>query len=536
MLDELAVSNFGVLDEARIEPRPGLVVVTGETGTGKTLLLGALRLLLGHPARKDQIGPHGDELTVEGRFLLDDCEIAVARRIDDARSRAYLDGSMIPARVLAEKLGSHVEIVGQHDALSLSESAVLRELIDSTLPPAAAPVREAYLTAHEEHEQLLERKAALGGDQRSIEREIEVLEYQAEEIEGAGFAPGDDTELASRAARLRNAGALAEALSHSSLALEDDGAAVDHLGQVADRLLRAARLDTSLGPLAEQAGELVDQATALAGELRRLADDLEHDEGHLDEVERRLGLLGELRRKYGDSLEAILAFGESARARADGLRGLLDDAAGLDEALIKARSVLGDAAAALTAVRREAAVALAGRAVQHLQDLGFSDPVVDFDFASVEPAPHGADRITLRFASDAALTPLPVGRAASGGELSRLVLSVRLAAADEGTPVLAFDEIDAGLGGATAYAMGAKLAALARGRQVLCVTHLPQVAAFATDHYVVERKGATGSVRRVAEEQRTDEITRMLAGLTDSASGRDHAAELLARAASAAGG
>lgn len=527
MLDELAVDNLGILEAARIEPGPGLVVLTGETGAGKTLLLGALRLLLGGTARKDQIGPHGPELTVEGRFLLAEGEAVAARRVSETRGRAYLDGSMVPSKVLTEHIAPSVEVVGQHDALSLADSGVIRRLVDSTLDAEGAAVLAAYHAAHDVHRDLLTREARLGGDVRSIEREIEVLEYQADEIEEAGFTSGDDEDLAARAARLRNAGAIAETVARATSVLEEDRGAVDLLGEAADQLLRAARLDPSLEALAEQATALVEAAGSLGGELRRVGDDLDHDEGDLDHVERRLGLLSDLRRKYGESLEAVIGFGVSARERATELRELLEDAAGLSEALLKSADTLREAAEHLTETRRRAARGIVGRARDHLIDLGFSDPLVDFGFEAMKPTDHGADRITLLFASDASLPAGPVGRNASGGELSRLVLSVRLATSSHDVPVLAFDEIDAGLGGSTAYAMGSKLAALATGRQVLCVTHLPQVAAFADEHFVVDREGATAEVRRVTDEDRIVEITRMLSGLTGSDTGREHAIELI---------
>ena len=175
MLDELAVSNLGILETAHIEPGPGLVVISGETGTGKTLLLGALRLLLGGKAHKDQIGPHADELSVEGRFVFEGGEGVAGRRITESRGRAYYDGSMVPARVLAERLGDHVEIVGQHDALSLADAAVIRKLVDGALPAEAVAVKADYTNVYRSHQELLARRARVGGDQRSIEREIEIL-------------------------------------------------------------------------------------------------------------------------------------------------------------------------------------------------------------------------------------------------------------------------------------------------------------------------------------------------------------------------
>jgi DNA repair protein RecN (Recombination protein N) len=248
-------------------------------------------------------------------------------------------------------------------------------------------------------------------------------------------------------------------------------------------------------------------------------------------VEGRLARLGDLRRKYGDTLDEILNFGEQAAARAVELDGLLRRAGELEAeeqtALLEADAAGED----LRAAREQAGARLATSAVGHLRDLGFSDPVVGLDVHPADLSTSGADRITLAFASDAALLPGPVSRVASGGELSRLVLALRLAAGAEDADVVAFDEIDAGIGGTTALAMGRKLAALAASRQVLCVTHLPQVAAFADRHFVVTRNGNRASVRTVAGEERVEELSRMLAGLPGSDKGRDHAAELLTLAA-----
>jgi DNA repair protein RecN (Recombination protein N) len=253
----------------------------------------------------------------------------------------------------------------------------------------------------------------------------------------------------------------------------------------------------------------------------------------LAHVEDRLARLGDLRRKYGDTLDDILTFGEQAAGRAGELDDLLGRAEELETEERKALINVAGAGDALSAARHEAGARLAKAAEGHLRDLGFSAPVVRLDVQSADPSPSGADRVGLAFASDSALSPAPVARIASGGELSRLVLALRLAGGAGDATVVAFDEIDAGIGGTTALAMGKKLAALTTSRQVLCVTHLPQVAAFADTHFVVTRDGNRASVRPVEGEERVEELSRMLAGLPGSDKGREHAAELLTLASSA---
>lgn len=242
-------------------------------------------------------------------------------------------------------------------------------------------------------------------------------------------------------------------------------------------------------------------------------------------------MLADLRRKYGDDLDSVLAFGADAARRADELEALLVDAGDLEAAHGDAVAAVGSVGAALRKARAKAADRLAKGAVAHLIDLGFAAPVVEFRIDRADPGPNGVDRIVLEFSSDASLAAKPAAKIASGGELSRLALALRLAAGIEDATVIAFDEIDAGTGGATALAMGKKLATLSVGRQVFCVTHLPQVAAFADQHFIVQREGTTATVTAVDGEARVEELSRMLAGLPESERGREHAAELLVLAA-----
>jgi len=529
MLDELHVENLGLIAEARMEPGAGLVVVTGETGTGKTLLLGALRLLRGDPARKDQIGPHGDAAAVEGRFLVDGEETILARRLGADRSRAYRDGRMVPLRELAAVLDGLVEIVGQHDQLLLTTRAGALGLIDAALDEDGRACRDAYRAAWEAFVEARDRRARLGGDRRALERELEMLRFQIAEIETAGFQPGDDATLAATAARLRNAEALGAHLAGALAAVGEDGA-LGFVERAARELTGAARLDPSLADLGDRLAALGEALGEVAGELAGIALDLEREPAALEEVEGRLALLGDLRRKYGETLDEILAFAATATRRSDEIDALLDDAESLDARVADAEAAVARCAAALSEARRRTAGRMVATAREHLLELGFADPVLDATLTPVAPGPTGADAVEFRFASDASLTPGPIGRVASGGELSRLVLALRLAAGGGSARILAFDEIDAGLGGTAALAMGRKLAGLAEGHQVLCVTHLPQVAAHADRHLVVERDGTVASVREVTGEARLEELARMLAGLPDSARGRDHAAELLALA------
>ena len=520
MLDELSVSNLGIIESARISFGPGMAVVTGETGAGKTLLLGALRLLTGAPARAGLIGPHGDDTVVEARFLLDEGEAVVSRRVHPRGSRSYIDGRMAPARALAALLEGYVEIVGQHDSLFLTRPGALRDLIDLRLrsPGLLSGYREAWEMAR-----ALESSSVAGGDLRSLERELDLLEYQTNEIDRAGFRVGEDGELERLAVRLGNAERIGALLAETRGSL---AAARDRIGPAVGALRQVCDLDPSRRDLLDMMEGLDALAAEVSSATREAWEDTEADPEALTAVNERLSLLGDLRRKYGAGIKEILAFRDGALARRLEVAGMLERVATLEADRRVARRRLEEAGRALREARREAAVLIVEGAVAHLCELGFSDPVIDIEIGAAEPRPAGADIPELAFASDSRLEPGPVGKVASGGELSRLVLSLRLAAGAGAARVVAFDEIDAGVGGSTALAMGAKLARVSGRRQTLCVSHLPQVAAYADTHIVVERNGPVATVRTLDEGERLRELARMLSGLSDSERGHRHAGEL----------
>jgi DNA repair protein RecN (Recombination protein N) len=531
MLDELIVRNLGVIEDAHVEPGQGLTVITGETGTGKTLLLGALRMLLGQVARLDLIGPFGDEASVEGRFLATDGhEIAAGRRLTaNGRSRAYLDGSVASAAALDKATVGLVEIVGQHDQLGITRPSEIRSAIDRQLDDAGRTAADSYRSAWAHHRSLLEDQALIGGDRPALERERDLARYQAAEIGRAGFASGDDVALEARLARLRNAETLRQHLTSVTQGI-DRGR--DELGIGVSELRKAAGLDPTLASILEELEAVEARVGDLAITVTTTVEDLMADGEDLELSEQRLHTLNDLRRKYGPTLDDVIGFGITADARAKELDGLLDRADSLERLLGASSVALATAGDELRAARAAAARRLADKAVSHLVELGFSDPLVDVGVAGAEPSAHGADGVTLLFASDSRLRPGEIGKVASGGELSRLVLALRLSGGAGDAETLVFDEIDAGVGGSTALAVGRKLAALAETRQVLCVTHLPQVAAFADKHYVVARDGASARVTALEGSDRLEELSRMLAGLPDSERGREAAEELvtLARA------
>ncbi len=532
MIDELIVRNLGLIEEAHVLPGPKLTVITGETGTGKTLLLGALRLLLGETSKPDLIGPFGDEATVDGRFITaGGTEIAASRRMPrTGRSRAYLDGTVASAAALDEATTGMVEIIGQHDQLSLMRPSEARRLVDAVLDGDGLAARVEYRALWQQLGELRARQEQLGGDRRSLERERDLADHQATEIATSGFAIGDDVELERSLARLRNAAELTEFLATAQRVIEHTREGFD---EAVVSLRRAARLDDGLEGLTDSLAGIEQNLGDVAIDVGDEIDRLDDDPASLEEAEARSAALSDLKRKYGSTLEEILEFGEQMSERARTLSDLLDSADRIAGEIEATARKLEDAGARLTAGRRRAGEDVIRAALQHLGDLGFRSPILEVRIEPTEPGANGADRVSLQFASDQRLTPGDLGRVASGGELSRLVLALRLAGGPGEVEALVFDEIDSGIGGTIAVEVGRKLSALASRHQVLCVTHLPQVAAFADVHYVVTRSEHSATVERVEGDARVAELSRMLAGTTDSEHTKLAAADLLDMASDA---
>lgn len=530
MLEEVRVLNLGLIPEASITPGNGLTVITGETGAGKTVMLGALRLLSGEPAGKGLIGPHGD--TADVSALFGGVSDLVARRVVGAgRSKAYLDGAISTASSLKESIGSQISIVGQHDQHTITSSSGVRRLVDASLSVEESRSLDAYQSAWQTYERINDEATKLGPDQRHLARELETVKFQVAEITEAGFGVGDDEELRTLANKLRNSQELATSIDVVIMQTGEEGAAVS-LSAAARALDGATRLDPELQPLAAKLENAMAMLSEVATETEMYASSLDIEPSHLQATEERVALLSSLKRKYGDSLEAVLVFGKDAAERESELALLLESSQDIGERLNEATLVLSNAGDSLRSVRQAAGNRIAQRARAHLMDLGFTSPIVAISIEPSAPTRSGADTATVLFASDDAIVPGPISSIASGGELSRLVLALTLASGGVDTDVVAFDEIDAGVGGETALSMGRKLAALARTRQVICVTHLPQVAAFAETHYVVQRKGVATTIEDITQDGRPEELSRMLAGLSSSEIGREHAEELLALAGS----
>ncbi len=524
-LIELAASNLGVIEHVSLVFGPAMTAITGETGAGKTLLLTALDLLVGGRADAAVVGPHGPEAVVEGRFLHRGEELVLRRVVpDDGRSRAYVDGRLATAATLAEHGRALVELHGQHGHTALATAASQRRALDLYAGIDLAPLVESRMLERD----LVAQLDALGGDERERLRELELTRFQVDEIDGVGIAgPGEDDALRDEEELLAGATTHRELAAMVAAELGADGPVDEALS----RVLGALGGNRLLDPLAARARGAAAELADIASEARRLAESIEADPERLAQVQERRRRLTDLRRKYGDSLDEVLAYRDRTAARVAELENHDRVAAELEERLVAARAERAGIESSIGSARRAAAPELAGEVVSHLRELALASATLD---CAVGEDP--GDDVELRVSMNAGAPLQPLAKVASGGELARTMLALRLVlSADPATMV--FDEVDAGVGGAAAQAVGAALARLGERRQVLVVTHLAQVAAYADQQITVvkDEDGATVSVSAAAldRDARVVELSRMLSGSPGSRSAREHADELLREVAAA---
>ena len=532
MLTELHIENLGVIERLDLVLGRGLTALTGETGAGKTMLVEAIELLVGGRADTSVVRHGAEEARVDGRFVDADGNETVLSRVvpSSGRSRAYVDGRLATVASLADAAGDMVDLHGQHAHQSLLSVATQRSALDRFGRVDTAPLRAARARLTEIDAAL----AALGGDERARAREIDLLRFQVGELDAAGIDdPDEDARLDAEESVLADAVGHREAGASAHAALADDDGARDAVGRALVALDGRAPFAELVGRLHDVLAELDD---VVAG-VREVADSIDESPDRLDEVRLRRQLLVDLRRKYGDDLEAVMSFHAESEDRLRELESYEQRAAELDR---ERRAALDDerqAAAAVGRARREAAGPLAQRVETHLHDLAMPDAAVAVEVGE-HADDHPGDRVRFLLAANPGSPVLPLTRVASGGELARAMLALRLVLSEEtgaaggtGADTLVFDEVDAGIGGEAAQAVGAALAGLAQHHQVLVVTHLAQVAAAADRQVSVSKRvsdGATfASAKVLSDDERVDEIARMLSGSsTDSA--RDHARELLA--------
>lgn len=563
MIEELRIRDLGVIADATLPLGPGLTAVTGETGAGKTMVVTALGLLLGDRADTAAVRAGADAASVEGIWrapedpeltervadaggLIEEGELVLARTLArEGRSRAVVGGRSTPVGVLQE-LGERLVVVhGQSEQLRLRSRAAQRNALDRYAGAELADVATAFLAAYSRWRDADAELARLTEARASRTAEAAELRLAIERIEAVDPRPGEDAELAAEAERLTNLEALrlAAAEAHGLVAGAVDTAAEDtpDATSLLDRARRAvervAEHDRALQPVAEALGALVYAAGDAAVQLAGYLDGLDADGGsRLDAVHERRALLAELTRAHGPELEDVIRLLDDGSARLLELDRTDTRIVELEMTVTESLAVAEGHAATLTRLRKDAAERLAAEVTAELAALAMPDARLHVEVTEADRlGPHGRDEVALLLAPHPGAEPRPIGRGASGGELSRIMLAIEVViGAVDPVPTFVFDEVDAGVGGAAAIEIGRRLARLATHSQVIVVTHLAQVAAFASNHLRVQKDTAgqftASSVARLTGAEREREMARLLSGLDASDSALAHARELLALA------
>ena len=560
MLLELRVENLLLIERAELRLGPGLTAITGETGAGKTVLAHALDLLLGGRPRSGIVRPGASEAYVEGVFAappdilegdaLADLrerlseapeEIVLGRRVGaEGRTRAFVQGRSASAADLRELGGRLLAFYGQHEHRKLTVSSAQLEILDAFCGPDQLALRQRYVDRHRRAGALRRELEEVRARAGALDRDRDLLAFEIQEIEELDPSIGEEEALLAEGSRLRGLEGLREAAGAGAEALAADGGegpggAVTALAD-AERLADGvAGVDVELDAIAERLRSLRIEAEDLGADLRRYAGALEAEPGRLDEVESRLDRYDRLKRKHGGSVEAVLAHADRCRAQSASLESADVDLARLDAELDATAKEERELARALGEARRAAAARLAKAVRGELRQLAMADASFEVAVESAdELGAAGGERVELAVAPNPGVPAGPLRDIASGGELSRVMLALMSVAAAGGADTLVFDEVDAGVGGQTARAVGERLRRLSGDHQVLCITHLPQIASMADAHYRIEKEPAGGVTRATVEALEGGEVVaelcRMLGADSTDAGARRHAEELLAAA------
>ena len=561
MLAEISVQNVALIEEATLELAPGLNAITGETGAGKTLLATSLQMLLGGRARAEAVRAGAERATIEGTFFLPDGvaekmlseslgELAEEIEVDDGlvlrrtltregRSRCFVGGVSVPVKALASLGVRLVSYHGQRDQARLVEPAAQMGILDDFLDEDALRTKEDLARLWAKVEADRRELAELRSNSEARVREVDFLRYQVAELEEAGHGgEAEVAELTRERDRLRNVTDLLAAASAASAALSgEDGGAADSVARAGAELGRAARYDEELRGLEGRLAGLSAELEDVAYELSSYLNELEADPNRLEAVEDRLQALRALERKYGPDVGAYL---EEARARLSRLENFEEETAGLEARISRGEAELQGLGEVLSAGRARAAEELSAKVQENLGDLNLDKTTFRAELVPLALGPGGKERAEFVIRPNPGEPELPVRKYASGGELSRVMLAIRLAQGRvEPGATYVFDEVDAGIGGETATAVGHKLRELGSRNQVLTITHLPQIASEAGSHVVVQKAETDGRtttrIRKVEDEERRRELARMLSGRVDEAS-LAHARELLVGVAGGDGG
>jgi len=552
MLTELHIQNFALIDDLRLEVGPGFSVLTGETGAGKSIIVDAMSVALGERAGSEMVRTGAEKAVVEAVFDVSDNQPAadiaseygfepqeglliLSREIArGGRSQSRINSRPTTTAVQKEITGRMIDIHGQHEHQSLLSIPIHIDIFDAWCGPDVARLREQAHCLYVELSDVLAERDRLQTDERERARMLDLYQFQSDEIAAANLQPGEEEELANERNRLANAEKLYAAASEIHDALAGDGAAIDSLGSASISAERMARMDPSMESFVETINQALIAAQDALAAIRDYRDEVEANPARLEQIEERLDAIRLLKRKYGDTIEEIIRYADQLAGKIDDLVNAESRSQELTGRIDDLRRRLESVSSELAAIRKKSAPEFEKGVESELADLAMGKTRFEVNITPIDPGPKGADAVEFLISPNPGEPVKPLAKIVSGGEMSRIMLALKSVAVAAEVPTLVFDEIDSGIGGRTAQVLGDKLASISRGYQVLCVTHLAQIASKASAHFTVEKIVTGGrsfvTVRNLVKEERVTELARMLGGEETSSAAVEHAREMLALA------
>ena len=549
MLTDVHIRDFALVDDLRLEVGAGFSVLTGETGAGKSIIVDALSAALGERAGTEVVRTGAQRALVEAVFDVSDCPKAsetaaelgfepednlliLSREIArGGRSQCRINGRPATASLLRQITSRLIDIHGQHEHQSLLSVATHVDILDAWCGGEAPAVREQARGLHHELVGLQQERERLRMDERERARLVDLYGFQIKEINTASLQSGEEEELAQERNRLANAEKLYAAADEIRSALAEDGGAIDALSAASIAAERIAGMDQSAAEVVDRLNSALVNAQEALAFIRGYRDEVEANPERLEQIEERLDLIRTLKRKYGDTIEDVLEYARGLAEKLDGISGAEERLAELDGRIVELEGELESACAKLSAIRRSAAAGFENAVVKELAELAMKRTTFQVGIQPSRPGPTGADAVEFLISPNPGEPVKPLAKIASGGEMSRIMLALKTVTAKAEIPTLVFDEIDAGIGGLTAQVLGEKLASLGSKCQVMCVTHLPQVASKAAHHVAVRKTVEDGRscvrVNILEGEDRIAELARMLGTEEVTGAAATHAREML---------
>ena len=557
MLLQLNIKDFAIIDNLHITFGKGLNILTGETGAGKSIIVDAVKLILGDRASLEDIRSSKDEAVVEAMFdisslkdvaglmettgLPNEENIIIRRVISrSGKNRTFINNSMANLTLLQEIGSRIIDIYGQHDHQSLTRQEEHIDILDNF--GGLMPLRQEYINAYTEYVSIKKELDSLMADNEKLVERQDFLSFQSREIEAAGLKTGEDAELKKEKEILANAEKIFDA-AHSGhdILYASGGSVLERIGHVLNRLKDVSRIDERLNPTLQTLETAVCQLEDAASFLRNYSQEMSFEPGRLEEADNRLDAINKLKKKYGQTIELILQKKKEIDKELDSIIHHDEKIAELKKTIDGSSAKAVALAKKLSDKRIDAGRILKKKMEQELSDLGMKKTVFEarikkdaFEAGNFNLGENGMDRLEFFISPNVGEEPKPLAKIASGGELSRIMLAIKKIAATGKIPVLIFDEVDAGIGGGTAEVVGKKLKEVSKNHQTLCITHLPQIAAYADKHYSVAKEVRAGrtcaSIKELKNGERISEISRMLGGVKITDRTREHAREMLENA------